>query len=563
MSNTKLKEGLGEIAREVAVLPGVTSAEAASVGEKVLNITAKINKTNGLDVSVLPPEVASVNPPAGSFDAVGARGGKKTNGLGILGALADVSVIGESLPGVERWLESIGIAAQECALDEEQSSHSASLDDLHSQSCGCVDSVQQIDDTANRGMQNIIDVLLGLLSVMRRNPLVHVGTAVLKPIFEGLLSIECTVDDRNESISQCYDQLQKMCDEAGNTQPPAPKSYSPADECPTPPPACPPEAPAQVAPAPVAPAPVDCPTTPAQAPQPVTPAVPPTADVTPLPKPAPECPPAPPTGSVTDPVPSQPAPPPQVTAPAATSSGVTINISVDADLGCPPTATPPEQNMPAAPEVPAAPAVPPTVTVPAQCPSPALPAPPAVPPVGPAGDCIIKQVVAGIEAVGQTVAECVSQIECPEPEPAPEPECPEEPPVPEPEPEPECPEEPPAPEPEPECPEEPPAPEPEPEPKPEPECPEEPPAPEPEPKPAAQPDCPEGTITPPPELAEVKEPPPPPKKGLVAPMSVNGGEPAPMQEPAPAGEDAPAEEPVEPHEENQDDSQRARTTGGW
>lgn len=559
MSNTKLKEGLGAIAREVAVLPGVTVADASSVGEKVLTITAKIDRTDGLDVSGLPGQVASLNPPAHS------AGTRIANGSGLLGALADLPLTGETAPGVADWLDSIGIAAHECELDDDQGKHSTALNDLHGQTCGCATSVKQIDDTADRGMQDIVDVLLGLIAALKNSPLVRLGKAILGPICEGLHSIESTVDDRNESISACYENLRKICEETGGTQPPEPKRYSPAPDCPTPPPANPPAKSAPETPAPPAPAAPqadECSTTPAQAHEPAAPPKPSPSEAAPAPKPAPECPPSSPPAPVSPAPPAPPAPPvatpaPQITAPASTSGGLNISINVNANLDCP------QPVVPQTPEVPA-PVAPPVQTTPASCPSPAIPAPPAVPPVGPAGDCVVKQVVAGIEAFGQSVAECLAQIECPVEPVAANGDCPQPEPEPEPvkEPEPDCPEPEPVKDPEPECPEPEPEPAPEPEPVKQPECPEETP-----PEPAAQPECDEKTITPPPELAEVKEPPPPPKKGLVAPMAVSGEEPipeaAPAPEPAPDEQGGSGEGAVEPHADEQDDKQRARKTGEW
>jgi len=561
MSNTKLKEGLGEIAREVAVLPGVTSADASFVGEKVLTISAKIDKTNGLDPSGLPQQVGTVNPTATpSMNPVVGKFGRGVGPGGILGLLSAVPFVAELASGVADWLGNIGIADHEQKLDEEQSNHSDTLDNLQEQSSECAGSVKEIDETADRGMQEIVDVLLGLIASLKSCPLVQLGSAALSSICEGLSSIESTVDDRNKSIGECFDGLKKLCEDAGGSQPPAPKQYCSSGESSTPPPACPPEPtapaaspPPAPAPAPAptpspapAPAPEVCPTTPAHAPQPQpqspAPAPAPAPSPGAVPQPVPECPPTPVPASSPLPsaelTPAKTPPTPQVTVPATTGSGLNINIAIDANLACPP---------PAVTEIPATP------TTPANCPESAVPAPPAVPPVGPAGECIVQQVVAGIEAFGQSVAECLSQIECPVDPVA---DCPPPAPAPEPEPIPVS---------EPECPE----PQPEPAPKPEPECPEEAPAPKPEPEPVGKPECPDGTIAPPPELAEVKEPPPPPKKGLVAPMAADGmaappeAAPAPEPAPAPAGDGAPADAPAEKQPDNHDDQQRARKTGGW
>ena len=536
MSNTKLKEGLGEIAREVAVLPGVTATDASFVGEKVLTISAKIDKTNGMNMSALPAQVGSLNPSASSSPV------RRVTGPGILGVLAGLPLVADLISGAADWLGSIGIADHEEKLDKEQSEHSDTLDDLHGRSCECADSVKEIDETADRGCQDIIDVILGIITALKNSPLLQLGSAALGPICDGLLSIEDTVDDRNKTIGECFEGLQQLCDAAGETQPPAPKQYTPAEECPPAPPACPP---AQEAPKP-APAPEPGPTTPAQATQPPAPAPAPAPAQAPTPvpqsQPVPECPPSPvPAPASTPAVESAPPatsttpiPPTQTTVPAATGTGLNVNITVDANLGCPP---------PAIPAVAETPPAPPAPMTPANCPPPAVPAPPAVPPVGPAGECVVAQVVAGIEAFGQSVAECLSQIECPvEPNVPAEPAEPVEPAAVTPE-----------------------WPQPEPEPvkNPEPECPE----PEPKPEPVAQPEpeCPEGTIAPPPELAEVKEPPPPPKKGLVAPMGVGGAEAVPEPEPTPSQEQpAPSEPPAEHQQPKQQDEQhRARKTGGW
>lgn len=475
MSNTKLKEGLGEIAREVAVLPGISFADAAYVGQKIMSISAKIDMTNGLDTSAWTNEFAALNPKASSSAASGAAP------EGIVGLLAALPVLGQLAPGTHDWLSTIGIGGHEQELDEEQGSHSDTLDGLHDNSCDCADSVNTIDETADNGMQSTIDVILDLIAALKDCPLVELGSVVLTPIVEGLLSIEGTVDDRNDAIGECYDGMKQLCDDAENAQPPAPKQYAPPAASPAAAPACPVAA-AEPASAPAA-APVPAPEQ---------------AHV-PSPAPAPE--------PATAPAPTPPEVP---TAPAMAAAGgggvnITVNVDVNMDVGCAQA----ESQMP------------PVGTLPAQCLNPAIPAPPAVPPVGPAGDCVVKQVVAGLEAFGQMAAECLEQVECPV-EPEPEQDCPEEPPVPEPEP----------------------APEPDPAPEP---------APEPDTEPVAQTECPEdeGTITPPPELAEVKEPPPPPKKGLVEPMAVSGAEPV---------EQAPVQ--VEQPDE-QDDQQRARTTGGW
>lgn len=518
MSNTKLKEGLGEIAREVAVLPGITLADVALVGEKTLSITAKIDKTNGLDFSAVSQEIGQLNP---KTTLASSAAPVPESPAGLVGALAAVPMLTELTAEMEDWLASVGVADHENNLDGEQGTHSDALDDLHSQSCDCADSIEEIDASADCGMQTTIDVILDLIAAFKNYPLVDVGSTVLAPILEGLLCIEGTVDDRNNSIGDCYNGLRQLCDDAGQTTPPAPKHYSPpVAECP--PPAAP------------APAPEACPTTPAQTAPTPTPAPPAPAPQPVAPQPVAECPPerapAPPPAPETAPKPAAPAPShTTVPASAGLGAGVNINVTIDAniDVGL----------NGAVAEAPAAP------TLPAQCPDPVIPAPPAVPPVGPAGECVVNQIVAGLEAFGQSVAECLEQIECPV-EPAED--CPE----PEPEPEPE-------PTPEPECPEE----TPEPARKPEP---------EPEPEPVSQPECEEGTIKPPAELAEVKEPPPPPKKGLVEPAIAVSGEDGAQaeqpveQQPTEQSADTAAEQPAnDAQSEDQGEQHRARKTGGW
>ena len=513
MSNTKLKEGLGEIAREVAVLPGITLADAAFVGEKTLSIAAKIDKTNGLDFSTVSREIGQLNP---TTTLASSAAPAPDSPAGLVGALAAVPMLTELTAEMEDWLASVGVAGHENDLDGEQGTHSDSLDDLHSQSCDCADSIEEIDASADCGMQTTIDVILDLIAAFKNYPLVELGSTVLAPILEGLLCIEGTVDDRNNSIGDCYDGLQQLCDDAGQTTPPAPKHYSPpAAECP------PPAAPAQEA----------CPTTPAQAAPSPAPAPQPVA-----PQPVAECPPeqAPAPAPAPEPAPKPATPAPaHTTVPASAGLGadVNINVTIDAniDFGL-------NGSVPEAPMAP---------TLSAQCPNPAIPAPPAVPPVGPAGECVVNQVVAGLEAFGQSVAECLEQIEC---RAEPVDDCPE--PAPEPEPEPT---------PEPECPEETPEAEPEPAPKP-----------EPEPEPVSQPECEEGTIEPPAELAEVKEPPPPPKKGLVEPAIAVSGEEAAQVEQQPNEQqteqpaDKPAEQPAkEAQPEDEGEQHRARKTGGW
>lgn len=477
MSNAKLKEGLGEIARTVAVLPGVPPTDVEFVGQKVSCISAKIDKTNGMDIASVPPQVESLNPkPACAASAPGSP-------VGIVGVLAAVPMLTELASGAEEWLCSVGVASHESDLDGEQGTHSDALDDLHQQSCDCADSVKDIDESADCGIQATIDVILDLLAALKDCPLVALGSTVLAPILEGLVCIEGTVDDRNDSIDQCYDGLEQLCDGAGATTPPATKQYTPSGECP-----------------------------PAPAPAPVPEACPPAPPAHPAPEPVPappvaECPPeqAPRPAELPEPVADAPALS-QVTVPAAAGfdAGVNINVNVDVDVTL--GADGAVQQTPVA------------QTVPAQCPNSFVPAPPAVPPVGPAGDCVVQHVITGLEAFGQSVAECLAQIECPV---EPVVDCPE----PEPESEPDCPED------------------------------------KPEPV-QEQPECPEGTIPPPPELAEVKEPPPPPKKALMEAAAVSGAEAVPeqqemqMEEPA----DAPAEK-AQP--EQAGESHRARKTGGW
>ena len=503
MSNAKLKEGLGEIARTVAVLPGVPPTDVEFVGQKVSSISAKIDKTNGMDIASVPPQVESLNPkPACAASSPGSP-------MGIVGVLAALPMLTELASGEEEWLCSVGVASHESDLDGEQGTHSDALDDLHQQSCDCADSVKDIDESADCGIQATIDVILDLLAALKDCPLVALGSTVLAPILEGLVCIEGTVDDRNDSIDQCYDGLEQLCDGAGETTPPATKQYTPAGECPP--------APAS------APVPEACP------PAPPAPPAHPAPEHVPAP-PVAECPPeqAPRPAELPEPVADAPALS-QVTVPAAAGldTGVNINVNVDVDVTL--GADGAVQQTPVA-QTPVA------QTVPAQCPNSFVPAPPAVPPIGPAGDCVVNHVIAGLEAFGQSVAECLAQIECPAepvvdcPEPEPEPDCPEEKPEPEPEPEPDCPED------------------------------------KPEPV-QEQPECPEGTIPPPPELAEVKEPPPPPKKALMEAAAVSGAEAVPeqqeMQVEAPVAEQ-PAETPAEKAQPEQaGESHRARKTGGW
>lgn len=480
MSNAKLKEGLGEIARTVAVLPGVPPTDVEFVGQKVSSISAKIDKTNGMDIASVPPQVESLNPkPACAASAPGSP-------VGIVGVLAAMPMLTELASGSEEWLCSVGVASHESDLDGEQGTHADALDDLHQQSCDCADSVKDIDESADCGIQATIDVILDLLAALKDCPLVALGSTVLAPILEGLVCIEGTVDDRNDSIGECYDGLEQLCDGAGATTPPATKQYTPAGECPP--------APAH------APVPGPCP------PAPPGPPAHPAPEHVPAP-PVAECPPeqAPRPAELPEPVPDAPALS-QVTVPAAAGldAGVNVNVNVDVDVTL--GADGAVQQTPVA------------QTVPAQCPNSLVPAPPAVPPIGPAGDCVVQQVIAGLEAFGQSVAECLAQIECPV---EPVVDCPE----PEPEPEPDCPEE------------------------------------KPEPV-QEQPECPEGTIPPPPELAEVKEPPPPPKKALMEAVAVSGAEAVPEQQEMQMEE--PAEAPAEKAQPEQaGESHRARKTGGW
>lgn len=555
MSNTKLKEGLGAIARGVALLPGVTLSDAASVEHKTRAISAKIDQTNGLDTTVWPHEMELLNPKAGAVVPA------TDNSAGVVAVLAAVPLLAELDSGAGDWLNSIGVANHERNLDGEQSDHAAALDELHNQSCGCADSVQNIDDAANLGMQQTIDVLLDLIAALEHCPLVELGSLVLGPIMEGLLCIEGTVEDRNESIGNCYDNLEQLCDDAGSTVSPPLKQYTPSgvsagtsQECP-PVPAPAPPAPVAAAPEPQTPKAETCPTTPAQAPpapvetpEPTSPEpqiqpqpvaeCPPVAerepdlkpeakpDTTPESKPESELSPAPETEQ-TPHTPETPETPVQTTAPVAAATGaeVKLDITIDAniDYGLPVAEVPDTQTIPAH--------VNPEQTVHGQCPNPALPVPPSVPPVGPGGDCLVKHVIAGLEAFGRVVAECLAQFEIPA-EPAAD--------LPEPELEPEV----------------------EPDVKPVSDCPDPEPEPEPE-QPVTQPECDEETIAPPPELAEVKEPPPPPKKGLVEPAAVGGAEPDPQPEPEAAAEGTAEESMKDAAPQDTGDEHRARKTGGW
>lgn len=549
MSNVQLKNGLDTIVRELSTLPGVPAAASAQAGARVASISAKIDWTNGLDTGAVPPEMKHINP--------------KNNGqsAGLLGALTGLPRVGaDGSAGDNEWLRGIGIAGHEDALDTEQNDHSENLDQLVRQSSECADSVKKIDSAANTGIQILINILLSLIHSAKIAPLLKLGASVAAPILQGLLSIENTVDDRNKSIGGCYDGLRQLCEGAGEKTPPSPKQYAPAEKCappadepkpaPEPVPECEPAPEPAPAPKPAA-APEPCP------PEPAKPAVEQPSPVKPVPEQviAPECPPTTPA----DAAPPEPGAPP--------ASQPTVPTQVKEPLSSlPPLAVPPQTTV----ETPPAPTPTPpspttaagsggsmniTVTIDAavdnECPptipqaapsTPVVPVPQAVPPVGPAGECVVAQVVAGLEAFGQTVVECLEQIDCPQ---EPVDDCPPPEPAPEPKPAPVA-----------DCPEE--EPEPEPEPEPVADCPEE--SPEPEPAPECEPD---GTITPPPELAEVKEPPPPPKKGLVEPAGLGGGEAAEAApEPAPEtpAQQPPAEQqPVEPPEEQQ----RARKTGAW
>ena len=493
MSNVQLKSGLDAIVRELASVPGVPATASAQVGARVASISAKIDWTNGLDTSAVPPEMAHINPKGGGV-------------AGLIGALAGLPRVGSSSSaGDEEWLRSIGIAGHEDLLDQEQCDHSDSLDQLVQKSSECADSVNKIDSAANTGIQMIINILLSLIHSVKGVPFLKLGASVAAPILQGLLSIERTVEDRNESIGGCYDGLRELCDGTCDTPPPDTKKFTSPEKCdsapapqpapksepcpePTPAPAtqpsaaepCPSTTPAQAAPAPAAPETV----TPAKTPPPAV--APASATAPPPPQTVVETTPA----SCPETSPRPPAP----TIPAAAGlagGGVNITVNIDANL----------------------------------------PVPPSVPPIGPAGDCIVGQVTAGLEAFGQSVADAFSQMECPLP---PVEECPE-----------------PAPEPQPEA---------------EPEC-EEAPVPAPEPQPEAEPECDEnGTIAPPPELAEVEEPPAPPKKGLVEPAAMTPPvEQAPVEKPAPAEAQAPqqAVEEQSAQQQKPEEQQRARKTGAW
>ena len=265
MTNAQVKEGLDAIAREVATVPGISLADVSRIQSHVNTISAKLDWTNGMDTSTLPGQVRRVNP-------VPSRGGKGSGlsglgglGGGLLGVLSTFApfLFGGGSSGESSWLEDVGISGHEQAQDAEQAEHSDALDELCVQTQCCVDSVKEINDDAEIGINEIIQVVLSLISLLKIHPLVRIGALALGPIVDGLFSIEKTVEDRNESIGCCYQRLDELCVES-DTPPPAPKEYCPP-KAQTPPP-CPP-APLPTSPAAPAPAPTPAPA-PAPAPAP-------------------------------------------------------------------------------------------------------------------------------------------------------------------------------------------------------------------------------------------------------------------------------------------------------
>ena len=271
MSNAQVKEGLDAIAREVAAVPGMSLADVSLIQSHIHSISSKLDCTNGLDNSALPAQVGRVNsaPSLGSKGGKGGKGGGLAGGLGggLLGVLSTFApfLFGQGSSGESSWLEDIGITDHEKNVDAEQSGHSDALDELCRETQRCVDSVKEINDDAAIGMNEIIQVVLTFISMLQLHPLVRIGAVLLGPIIEGLLAIEKTVDDRNESISCCYERLDELCTKT-DTPPPPPKEYCPPEASPPPAPIpAPGPAPAPPAPAPApapAPSPVPAPTAP-------------------------------------------------------------------------------------------------------------------------------------------------------------------------------------------------------------------------------------------------------------------------------------------------------------
>ncbi|MCQ4622410.1 hypothetical protein [Corynebacterium sp. CCUG 70398] len=536
MGNALVKDRLNAVAQEAAALPGVSSGDLNQINAKVSDISAKLDYTNGKDTSALPTEAARVNP-KGDQPGGKSRPGGRSGGWGIVGLLVELAPLAfGAINSAGDWLRDIGITGHEDDLDEGQRELDRCLEDLRTETGECVNAVDEIDSNAEDGVLAILDTLLKFLPLARAVSSPQNEAAALLPVVKALMYVEKTIDDRNESMRQCYEHLESLYDEVGQLPSPSAKEYYPPNGGAPTSPEGEPDTPKQTEQPEQKEPPVDGPPLKEQPPTGATEA--PVKPAGPQAAPAPE--PAPGPAPVAAPAPSVQAAPPSAesvtmptipasvaTEPAgftASAGGANLNVNINVGLG---------GDLGGVPPAPAAPTAPPVLPTP--------PSLPAVPPVGPVGQAAIGQFIAGVEEFKNMVMDCLSETELP---PAADCECPPE-----------------APETESDTLPEKPAPDHQAPEKPAPENP----ATE---QPATE--QPEEKLAPPPELAEVKEPPPPPKQSVAPAGAGELGQTSDATDVAPEEPHKPAE-PAAPHTDSSgtdtgsgtDTNERTRKTRTW
>lgn len=217
MSNIETKEALGSITRESSCLSGASDTQIQIIAGLVAGIVGKLDFTAGFNPSSIP---AAIKPLTELPD-------------GECGVFSSVS------QGWE-WLNPIGIIPQEQRLNLDQRNHVDDLDQLCLQVQQCIDGISTIESEANDGAIAIAETLTSMLKVAGAVPQLSIGAAIAATVIDGLMCISSLIDDRNQSIGDCYEELRCLCDDVSAKEPPEVKKYA-AEPPPQPEKAAPPK----------------------------------------------------------------------------------------------------------------------------------------------------------------------------------------------------------------------------------------------------------------------------------------------------------------------------------
>ena len=231
MSNAALQNQLGDVVRNAAMMPGIGAGDLAQITTQVEAISKKVDHTNGLDNSRLAGEFLRLNPKirAGRVSPGRAGRGKGKDFSGALDDLANFATIVEAFlvggRAFQEWADAIGLSQDQEQADDNDRERSRCLDELRCQTESCVESVNEIDETASIGMGTILEVLLSLIAAAGIVTFFPIGSMVIPLILAGLIYVDEIVSDRNQKVGECYKALDELCQDLGSREDPQLKEY--------------------------------------------------------------------------------------------------------------------------------------------------------------------------------------------------------------------------------------------------------------------------------------------------------------------------------------------------